>query len=128
MPPWFEKCKKVPWQPPGIVFRIVWPILYVLYITVILLERKNPNTLFILLLGLAMNLCWVPLFIYNTRLALVLLAAMIIVGIKTMSVLDAADKNNNNKGLRRRTFLFAPYLGWISFAFTLNAYLAISCV
>lgn len=128
MPPWFEKCKKVPWQPPAIVFKIVWPILYALYITVIILERKNPNTLFVLLLGLLLNLCWVPLFIYNTRLALILLAAMIIVGIKTMSVLDAADKNNNNKGIRRRFILFAPYLAWIGYAFTLNAYLAINCV
>ena len=128
MPSWFEKCKKAPWQPPNIVFKIVWPILYALYIAVIILERKNPYTSFILLLGLVLNLCWVPLFIYNVRLALILLAAMIVVGLKTSSALYAADINNNNKGIRRRMVLFAPYLAWIGFAFTLNAYLAINCV
>ena len=120
MPNLFEKYKKTPWN---IVF---WPIIYTLYITVLILERKNPNTSFILLLGLALNLCWAPLFFYNTRLAVIILAAIVAVGLKTSFVLHDADKNNNNKGIRRRTVLFAPYLVWIGFAFTLNTYSAFS--
>jgi len=125
MAEWSQKCKKVPWQPPGYVFRIVWPILYALYITLIILERNNPVSMFYLLLGLLLNLFWVPFYIYNVRLALVLLLAMIAVGVKTFFVLSLSDALNNNK--ISRSLLFAPYLAWICFASTLNAYLAVSC-
>lgn len=128
MPQWFTKCKTVPWQPPNIVFKIVWPLLYTLYVTVIVLERNNPQTTFYLLLGLLANLCWVPTFIYNTRLALLLLVAMILIGLKTMGLLFAADRNANRSGFRSRALLFSPYLSWIGFALSLNLYLAFSCV
>ena len=118
---WFDKCKRVPWQPPAIVFKIVWPILYIIYGLLLVLERKNATSRNILLIGLAMNLCWVPLFIVNTQAALVLLAGMIAVGVKTILVLADEDKGV-------RALLFSPYLAWLCFAFTLNAYLAFTCV
>ena len=117
-PRWSDKCGRAPWQPPGIVFQIVWPILYTLYAVTILLEWNQTTSRNYLLLGLALNLCWVPLFIYNARLALLLLTCMIAVAIKCILLM---------KG-RRAAYVFAPYLAWISFAWTLNAYLAWSCV
>ena len=114
---WSDKCVKVPWQPPGYVFRIVWPILYALYALTLYLEFERPNVRNILLLGLAMNLCWVPLFTFSTRLALLLLIGMIVVAVKTLMLL---------KG--KRALLFSPYLIWICFALTFNAYLAYYCV
>ena len=114
---WFDKCGKAPWQPPGIVFQIVWPILYTLYAVTILLERNNIESRNYLLLGLVLNLCWVPLFVFNVRLALLLLTCMIAVAIKCILLM---------KG-RITAYIFSPYLAWICFAWTLNAYLAWTC-
>lgn len=118
---WSDKCVKVPWQPPSIVFKIVWPILYALYALTIILERANPAALNLLLIGLAMNLCWVPLFIYSTRLALLLLIGMIVVAAKTLMILY--KKNDWTSAA-----LFSPYLAWLCFALTFNVYLAYYCV
>ena len=115
---WFDKCGKAPWQPPSIAFRIVWPILYALYATTIVLERRFAESRNYLLLGLALNLCWVPLFIFNVPLALVLLTCMIAVAVKCVLLMSG----------RLSAYLFSPYLAWICFAWTLNAYLAVSCV
>lgn len=125
---WFDKCQKAPWQPPGLVFKLVWPSLYVLYIALMILERHDSESTFYLFFGLLLNLCWVPLFTYSSRLALLLLVAMIIVGIKTMAILYKSDKENKRQGFRRRYLLFSPYLTWIVFASTLNAYIAYSCI
>ena len=119
MSEWFNKCKPAPWQPPAIVFRIVWPILYTLYAIVLFLERKNSNTFSILLVGLLLNLCWVPLFIYSTQLALLLLIAMILVGIKSIYLLYLSNYT--------RALLFTPYMLWLGVAFSLNAYIALTC-
>jgi len=113
---WFQKCGKVPWQPPDYVFGIVWPILYALYGIVFYMENKNTQIRNLLLVGLLMNIAWVPLYIFNVQIALILLTGMIIVSVKTVRLL---------KGLSR--WLFTPYLLWICFAWTLNTYLAITC-
>ena len=115
---WYDKCGKAPWQPPGFTFRIVWPILYALYAVVLYLEWNNTTTRNYLLLGLVLNLCWVPAFTVNSRLALLLLTGMI--GVAIASILQM-------KGRRASMYAFAPYLVWISFAWTLNAYLAVTC-
>ena len=117
MAEWFDKCGKAPWQPPPIVFKIVWPILYALYAASIVLEWGNSELRNYLLLGLLLNLCWVPLFVFEPQLALILLTLMIGVAIKCMMLM---------KG-RISFYVFAPYLVWISYAWTLNAYLAVTC-
>ena len=116
---WFDKCGKVPWQPPSIVFRVVWPILYTLYAALLWLTWSKPEARGYLLAGLALNLCWVPLYIFNVQAAFLLILAMVLVGIQTIQVLY--------KGPKLYVYLFAPYLVWITFASTLNAYLAWTC-
>ncbi len=115
--PWYDKCGKAPWQPPSAAFRIVWPILYALYALALYMEWSSEQTRNYLLLGLVLNLCWVPAFTYNVRLALLLLTCMIAVAVKCIMLMK-----NKNK------WILAPYLAWICFAWTLNAYLAWSCV
>ena len=112
----FETCVKPPWQPPAIAFQIVWPILYTLYAITLFLEWDIPVSRNYLLLGLVLNLCWVPLFAFNTRLALFLLTLMIAVAGKCVLLVR-----------RSSMYVFLPYLAWISFAWTLNAYIAVSC-
>jgi benzodiazapine receptor len=113
---WFDKCSRVPWQPPNIVFKVVWPILYALYGLLMYLERNNKSNFNILLVGLVMNFGWVPLYAFNTRAALLLLTGMIYVGVKTIMALKGS-----------RVLIFSPYLAWLCFAWTLNAYLAVTC-
>ena len=113
---WYDKCARPPWQPPSIVFKIVWPILYVLYALVLYLEWNHAETRNYLILGLVLNLCWVPLFTANARLALLLLVAMIAVAVKSILLMHSPAK-----------WIFVPYLVWISFASTLNAYIAVKC-
>jgi len=125
---WYRKCDRVPWQPPDYIFGIVWPILYVLYAVISYLEWKNIKARNLLVLGILMNFAWVPLFTVNVQLALLLLTGMIYVGFQTITILNRTDLRNGNEGIMRRALLFAPYLGWISFAWTLNLYLAVNCV
>jgi tryptophan-rich sensory protein len=112
----FDTCVKPPWQPPAIAFQIVWPILYTLYAITLVLEWDRPVSRNYLLLGLVLNLCWVPLFAFNARLALVLLTLMIAVAVKCVMLMR-----------RSSMYVFLPYLAWISFAWTLNAYIALYC-
>ena len=116
---WYKKCRPVPWQPPAIAFQIVWPSLYVLYGLVLFREQSNIPVRNLLLIGLALNLSWVPIYIYNVQLALLILTGMVILGIQTVRALMKSNTIS--------TALFAPYLGWICFAWTLNAYLAVTC-
>jgi tryptophan-rich sensory protein len=53
----------------------------------------------------------------NAFAALALITAMIVVGIQTLLLL------NKKKGYA--VWLFSPYVLWISFAWTLNAYIAV---
>lgn len=124
---WFDKCARAPWQPPPIVFKIVWPILYILYAITIYLVRHDKTSRNLLLVGLVMNLCWVPLFVANTQFALLLLTCMIAVAVECVIILNKGDMKNGRTGLGQHAAIFSPYLAWICFAWTLNAYLAVTC-
>ena len=115
---WFDKYTvKPPWQPPNKVFTIVWPILYVIYTITLYTQWKKTPIRNALLLGLILNFCWVPVFTVNAVAALAVLTAMIIVGIQSLLLLK--------KEGGYAVWLFSPYVLWISFAWTLNAYIAV---
>jgi tryptophan-rich sensory protein len=114
---WFDKYTvKPPWQPPNKVFTIVWPILYVIYAITLYTQWKKTPIRNALLLGLILNFSWVPVFTVNAVAALAVLTAMIIVGIQSLLLLK--------KEGGYAVWLFSPYVAWISFAWTLNAYIA----
>jgi tryptophan-rich sensory protein len=126
-PQWFRKCPRAPWQPPDFVFKFVWPILYTLY-GIVLYQRWNQASIRnILLLGLALNLAWVPLYIVSTQLALVLIIVMTAIAGKTLQLLYNYDTLKGIKGFARSSTLFAPYPAWLLFALSLNAYLVWKC-
>ena len=115
---WFDKyTDKPPWQPPNMVFSIVWPILYTIYAFTLYMQWSVKPVRNVLILGLALNLCWVPVFTMNAFAALALITVMIAVGIQTLLLL------NKKKGYA--VWLFSLYVVWISFAWTLNAYIAL---
>jgi len=118
---WFDTCVRPPWQPPNYLFGIVWPILYTIYAYILFRQWGNTPIRNTLLIGLALNLSWVPTFTANPQLALGLLTAMIYVAVITQRVLYTS------KSAKLQWLLFSPYTAWLLFAWTLNAYIAAYC-
>ena len=113
----FETCVRAPWQPPNYVFQYVWPVLYGLYLYTLLSQWNNTRLLDILIIGLVLNISWVPTFTKDPTLALVILSGMVWLALKTQNALTT----------RCAQFLFSPYTAWLLFAWTLNAYIAWNC-
>lgn len=123
---WFDKCVRPPWQPPSIVFKIVWPLLYALYAYMLVVERHTPCAPY-LWVGLALNIAWIPVFRSNASAALFVLGAMLLVAGITEYRLSVEDKDASRGFTTSRAVQFLPYTLWLAFAFTLNYYIAQRC-
>jgi len=117
MPAWFDTCVRPPWQPPSYVFQYVWPVLYALYLYTLWSQWNNTRLRDILIVGLVLNLSWVPVFAKNPTFALAILTAMVWLALRTSFALKTLTSQ----------LLFGPYTAWILFAWTLNAYIAWNC-
>ena len=121
----FENLQQPPFAPPGILFPIVWTILYILMGLASYLiwakSKKGTNKEILILYGLqlAMNFVWTPLFFLAEQywFAFAWLVAMWIVivmmMVKTKKVSVAA------------LLLLVPYVLWCTFAAYLNCGIAI---
>lgn len=122
--PWYNNLHKSPLTPPGVVFSIVWTILYALlaYIAWFLWRhRKASDKLAIRLYGLQiiMNWAWTPLFFHFHwikisaiwLITLTCLNVALIVRIRGRQLLIA--------------LLLLPYVFWLMFASYLNVFIAI---
>lgn len=113
---WFAALRKPALMPPGWVFGAVWTVLYVmlgLAVAVVIDARRAPGrglglTLFVV--QLLCNFSWSPLFFgaHETRLALYLLAVMILL---TIAIIALFARVRAAAGL-----LLLPYLAWLCFA------------
>ena len=117
---YFTKCVRAPWQPPDVVFGPVWAFLYTLYFIILAKTWKSKSSRNSLLIGLALNVAWVPAFAYNSKLALVILALMIGVAYDTSRRLEIDGYATQNRW-------FQCYIVWLLFAFSLNLYIAVNC-
>jgi tryptophan-rich sensory protein len=116
----FDKCAKAPWQPPNSVFPIVWSFLYTVYFVLLAKTWKSKSSRNSLLIGLALNIAWIPAFAYNAKAGLAILAIMIGVAFDTSRRLELDGYHTLNNW-------FQPYLIWLIFAFTLNMYIVANC-
>lgn len=116
---WCSKSVKAPWQPPDFVFVIAWTFLYTTY-GLTLYWANQSRTRALLWWGLGLNLLWIPVYKYSTKLALVLLIAMI--GVATV-----AQKQLGEDDLHTEAVYQFIYLMWLIFALTLNAYIVLKC-
>ena len=116
-----EFARKPPLSPPGIVFPVVWAILYLLmgigaarvYLSPV--SRARSRSLYLYLVQLAFNFCWSLIF-FNFRtygFALLWLAALWLLILGMVTAFGEVDS------LASR--LQIPYLLWVSFAAYLNA-------
>ena len=117
----FETVNKPPLSPPGILFPIVWTILYTLMgiaSYLVLSSGKNQeditNALLIYLLQLAINFFW-SIFFFNLEWYLFSFFWLILLWIfirKTIQLFYPLSKT--------AAYLMIPYLLWVTFAGYLN--------
>ena len=104
-------------SPPGIVFPIVWTILYILMgVSKYLISKENNNETASLIyyIQLIINVIW-PLVFFNAREYLVALAIIIILIIFVITMIIEFRKLN-----KTAAYLQIPYLIWLLFATYLN--------
>ena len=118
--PWFDALIKPSIMPPGWIFPVVWPVLYILmglslaYILAARGAAGRPLAIVIFLVQLLLNLAWSPIFfaMHNMALALAVIGAMFLATVITIVLFR---KIRPIAGL-----LLLPYLAWLAFAFLLN--------
>ena len=118
--PWFSALLKPEAYPPGVVFGVVWTLLYILMGVALALVwnargaagRRLAIALFLLQLGA--NLAWSPLFFrYHQILPAfwLIVAILVLAGLTTWRFVAVR---------RVAGWLMLPYLMWLGFAAVLN--------
>jgi tryptophan-rich sensory protein len=118
---WFEGLVKPFFMPPGWVFGVVWPVLYLLMgisLAIVLAEPPSPRrkvALVLFFVQLVLNFAWSPIFFAAHDIAL----AKIVIFI--MAALAAAAAGQFMRLRKPAGLLLIPYLAWLVFAATLNS-------
>ena len=115
---WYQDLIKSPLNPPGYVFGIVWPILYLLMSISAFRTFNETKNLF--LIQLLFNALWSWLFFaFQMPLAALLnIWLLIYLNIKINLKMFNQDKLSG--------FLFIPYILWLFFASYLNLFIVLN--
>lgn len=119
---WYESLEKPPWQPPAILFPIVWTVLYVLMGVAFALAVRHRNdnvfmpwALAAFIVQLLLNYSWSIVFFrwralaWSVAIILLLIAAIVVTIILFYLGIG-----------RLPALLLVPYLVWVIFATSLN--------
>ncbi len=114
--PWFMALLKPDVYPPGVVFGIVWTLLYAMMGIALALvwnargARWRGLAIILFVLQLAANLAWSPLFFRYQRIeeAFWLVVAIFVLALATMACFATVR--------RMAAALMLPYLAWLAFA------------
>ena len=115
---WYLLLDKSKLNPPGYVFGIVWPILYILMMVSAFLAHKKIFSIFII--QLFFNAAWSWLF-FRFQMPLIALLDIYLLIALNIYILNLMYKEN-----KLAFFLFIPYVVWISFASYLNLFIVIN--
>jgi translocator protein len=122
---WYEGLDRAPWNPPGWVFGPAWTVLYVLMaVAAWLVAREGLDDQAVrtalLLYGaqLALNLGWSLVFFGLRRPGLALAVILALLGAIAATAVAFHGISST------AAWLLAPYLAWVAFAATLNAWIA----
>jgi benzodiazapine receptor len=113
---WYAELVKPSSQPPGWVFGVVWPLLYLLIgiaLAIVLNARGAPLRLLavgLFLLQFVLNLAWSPVFFgrHEVTTAFYLIVLILALAIATTFVFGRVRA--------MAAWLMVPYLVWLSFA------------
>ena len=118
---WYRNLNKPDLQPPGSIFGIVWPILYIMMgiALYLILDCYSPSdewylAISLFVIQLVLNLSWSYVFFtkQDPKGALAILISLIVMLSATMYMFSKISQT--------ATFLLLPYLLWLLFAFYLN--------
>ena len=122
---WYDSLDRAPWNPPAWLFGPAWTILYVLMaVAAWLVAREGLGdspvrvALTLYLVQLALNLGWSIVFFGLRRpgLALVVIGALVVAIAATAIAFHGIAPT--------AAWLLVPYLAWVAFAASLNAWIA----
>jgi translocator protein len=119
--PWFDALQKPVFMPPGWMFGVVWPIVYLLMglsLAMILALPPSPqrrSALILFFTQLALNFAWSPIFFAGHDIS----SAKWVIFF--MTILAALAAGRFMRLRRPAGLLLVPYLGWLIFAATLNS-------
>jgi tryptophan-rich sensory protein len=117
---WYQTLLKPDIQPPGWVFGVVWPTLYLMMGLALAMVLNAPGArdrnvaIALFLSQFVINLTWSPIFFgaHQVTVAFFIILVMLGVAIATTFVFARVRK--------AAAWLMVPYLVWISFAAILN--------
>lgn len=122
---WYLSLKKSKLTPPGYVFGIVWPILYLLLGISFLLTIRSPkcigfcSPLVFFTAQMILNLIWTTVFFKMKMMKTALLLIYAIIALTIIAFMKMLPVNRN------AALLLIPYLLWLSFASYLNLYIVV---
>ena len=115
----YKSLNRPPLSPPGIVFPIVWTILYILSgISIYRIMKTNDDNKkeakLLYFIQLIINACWTPIFFgfQNFFLAFLWIIMLILLVLTMILIFFKIDKVS--------AYLNLPYLAWLLFACYLN--------
>ena len=115
--PWYQDLIKSSLNPPGYVFGIVWPILYILMGISAFLTYSKVYKLF--LLQLVFNTMWSWLFFAFHQPLIALIDIYLLIGLNIYLI-------NLMRGINKlAAYLFLPYIVWLLSASHLNLVIVI---
>ena len=121
--PWYSEIAKSSFNPPDWIFAPVWITLYIAMSVAIWLIWINPKRvekiIYIYFIHLFINGSW-SLFFFGLHLMLVSLIIIAIIIFFVIWLIKLYYPIN-----KLSSFLMAPYLMWLSYAFVLNFYIFI---
>jgi tryptophan-rich sensory protein len=115
---WYQELNKSSLNPPGYVFGIVWPILYILMSISAFRTFEETRNLF--LLQLFFNAIWSWLFFAFHMPVIALLNIWLLIGLNIRLVINIFRIDSISG------FLFVPYIVWLFFASYLNLFIVIN--
>ena len=115
---WYQELNKSSLNPPGYIFGIVWPILYILMS--ISAFRTFPETRKLFLIQLFFNAIWSWLFFafHMPVVALLNIWILIALNIKLFVKMLRLDSISG--------ILYIPYIVWLCFASYLNLFIVLN--
>jgi tryptophan-rich sensory protein len=122
---WYLSLNKSKLTPPGYVFGIVWPILYLLLGISFLLTIKSPkcigfcSPLVFFTIQMILNLIWTTVFFRVKMMKTALILIYSIIALTIVAFTRMLPVNST------AALLLIPYLLWLCFASYLNLYIVV---
>ena len=111
----YNTLTKPPLSPPGVLFPIVWTILFILMGISVYLVREDKEAVRYYFIQLIVNALWTPIF-FGLKAYLLSFIWLIILIVLVVIMLDKFKEINKTS-----VYLNIPYLIWLVFALYLNA-------